>query len=269
MTIPEQTEMRPRILLTNDDGYMASGLSALFEALSTMADVTVVAPDRERSAVAMAITLTDPLRAWPIKHNGLNGFFVNGTPADCVKIGYGVLMGDNKPDFVFSGINQGSNVGLNANYSGTVAGAVEGAMCGVPSVAVSLCSYSSRDFSGACRAALAVLHHLLENPLPKYELLSVNVPPLPVEELKGLRMTRASMSVFREVFDRRIDARNREYFWMGGTWADFEPSPDGDHALTRDGWATVTPFKVNWTAENTLESFRQNGWDENWLGNNG
>ncbi|HEB83973.1 MAG TPA: 5'/3'-nucleotidase SurE, partial [Bacteroidetes bacterium] len=232
--------MAERILLTNDDGYLSPGLQALYEALSGEAKVTVVAPDRERSAVAMGITLTDPLRVWPIRDDGLRGYFINGTPADCVKIGCSELM-DEPPDYVFSGINRGSNVGLNCVYSGTVAGALEGALLSIPSVAVSLASFQSNDYRGAVKVALHVLRRLREVPLEHFEFLSVNVPPLPVEELKGIRVTRVGYTVFREVFDRRHDARDREYYWMGGKWTELGDLEEGDDRAVGRGYAAVTP----------------------------
>ncbi len=252
-----------RILLTNDDGYMAPGLAALYHGLKDIAEVTVVAPDREQSAVGMKITLTDPLRLKEFELHGMKGLQLNGTPADCVKVGCSELVGS-KPDFVFSGINHGSNVGMNCIYSGTVAGAIEGAMLGIPSVAMSLTAFDSLDFEGSVMVARKVLKKLQNETLGKYELLSVNVPPLRPEQIKGIKIARVSHSVFREVFDKRIDSRQREYFWMGGIMMDFGAQDDGDDILTQDGWATVTPLNVDITAERTLERMRGNGWNEDW-----
>lgn len=255
-----------RILLTNDDGYQAPGIRALYDALSLVADVTVVAPDREQSAVSLGITLTEPLRAWDISHTGMKGWCVNGTPGDCVKLAMHGLL-DFKPDFVFSGINQGSNVGLNANYSGTVAGAVEGAMNSVPAIAMSLLSFKSRDFSGAAYAARWVLDHLSSDSLlPPFHVLSVNVPALPLEELKGIRVTPVSQVMYREVIEKRLDTRQREYYWLGGTWLEIDETNGGDHEVTRDGYVAVTPLKVDWTAERVLNTLREAGWDEEWNG---
>jgi len=254
-----------KILLTNDDGYQAPGLEALFNALSTVADVTVVAPDRERSAISLAITLADIIRVSPIENGSLKGFHTTGTPADCVKIGCSELM-DSRPDYIFSGINSGSNVGLNANYSGTVAGAVEGAMLGIPSVAVSLTSYDFHDYRGACQASLKILDMIKENPLNQFELLNINVPSLPLDEIKGMRISRVSLSSFREKFDRRTDARDREYFWMGGIWNERGADLDGDRFFSDEGYVAVTPLKVDWTAEGTLQRLREKGWDQDWNG---
>ncbi|MBZ0266016.1 5'/3'-nucleotidase SurE [bacterium] len=251
-----------KILLTNDDGYLAPGIFALYEALSTVAEVTVVAPDRERSATGMAITLTKPLRYRKfILPEGMQGYFIDGTPADCVKMGNAVLL-DEKPDYVFSGINQGSNVGLNSNYSGTVAAAVEGAILGIPSIAISLASFSNPDFSAPVSVALKLLEKLENTTLEPYTLLSVNVPAVPVDKLKGIRMARVGHCLYREVFDKRIDTRSRDYYWMGGVWREFNHVEDGDHSIVEMGYAAVTPLKVDWTAEETRARLKEEGWDE-------
>ncbi|MBD3165078.1 5'/3'-nucleotidase SurE [bacterium] len=253
-----------RVLLTNDDGYLARGIHELYKALSDRAEVKVVVPDRERSATGMGLTLTEPLRVRDIPLPELPGKMVNGTPADCVKMGISYLLQDKQPDFVFSGINHGSNTGLNALYSGTVAGAVEGAMNGIPSIAVSIASFQPDDYTVAVRAALNVLDRVQDFELQPFELLSVNVPPIPMKDIKGLRVTRVAHVMYREAFDRRIDARNNEYFWMGGEWVNFGVLPDGDETLLREGYVTVTPLRMDITAEERLTAMRKAGWDEEW-----
>lgn len=253
------------ILLTNDDGYRSPGIHALYESLSEVADVIIVAPDRERSAVSLSITLRDPLRATPFSMHGMKGFYVDGTPADCVKLACGALL-EKKPDFVFSGINLGSNVGLNSNYSGTVAAAVEGAMLKIPSVAVSLASFDSRDFRSAIKVSRFVLEKLQKTSLEPYQFLNVNVPAVPPEELQGIRVAEAGQCVYKEWFDKRLDARNREYYWMGGTWTELEPSKGADHQVLEEGYAAVAPLRVNWTATEAIDRLRKDGWDLNWNG---
>jgi len=253
-----------RILLTNDDGYQAPGIRALYEVLSEVADVTVVAPDRERSAVSLGITIIDPLRAWPLKHTGMKGFCVNGTPADCVKLAMHELL-DHKPDIVFSGINQGTNVGLNSNYSGTVAGAVEGAMNGVPAVAMSLLSFTSRDYEGSAKVAKWLVKRLNGgHKLPSYHVLNVNIPALPLAELRGIKVAPLSHVLYREVVEKRYDTRNHEYYWLGGRWTELADVKGGDHEVTTDGYVAVAPLLVDWTAHNLVESLRKDGWDEEW-----
>jgi 5'-nucleotidase len=252
------------ILLTNDDGYLAPGIKALHDILKGAGHtVAVVAPERERSGVSLSITLTDILRAWPMTYNGMQGWIVNGTPADCVKLAVGELM-DEPPDVIFSGINQGTNVGLNANYSGTVAGAAEGALMGRPAVAVSLASFKSRDFEAAARVGLWVLEHLEEGLIPPLHLLSVNVPEGRPEELRGIRVTPASKVMYREVVDRRVDHRGREYYWLAGRSVQLSVTPGGDHETVEDGYISITPLRVDWTSNELLEELRRRGWDEEW-----
>ncbi len=254
-----------KILLTNDDGFRSPGLRALYDALSEIGEVKVVAPESERSATSLSITLHNPLRAYSFSINGMDGYYVDGTPADCVKLGCGALLVE-KPDFLFSGINMGSNVGLNSNYSGTVAAAVEGAMLGIQSVAISLASFQSRDFQGAVKVALAVLERLQRSTLEPYQFLNVNVPAIPLEELRGIKIAKVGHCLYREEFDRRIDARNREYFWMGGRWTEFDSVEGGDNLILDAGYAAVTPLLVDWTAERTVQRLKENGWEVEWDG---
>jgi 5'-nucleotidase len=258
-----------KILITNDDGYQSPGIRALYDALSALpdTDVVVAAPDREQSAVALGITLHDPLRAHPLDHIGMKGWCIDGTPADCVKLAVSELLKDSPPDIVFSGINRGSNVGLNANYSGTVAGAIEGAMNGLPAIAVSLASYEYEDFSGAQAAAKFVLERIGDHRPDKNVVLNVNVPPIPVDELEGVRVTPVSNVVYREVVDSRHDAHNRPYYWLGGELRTMSTTEGGDFESISDGYVAVTPLKVDWTSRKSLESMRMNGWQVDWMRN--
>lgn len=255
-----------RILLTNDDGYRSEGIRALYRALKKFADVTVVAPESEKSAVGMGVTLTRPIRVSPIDDPELEGYYIDGTPSDCVKTACGVILKDNPPDYVFSGINQGSNVGLNALYSGTVAGAVEGTLCGVPSVAVSLCSFRSRDFRAAQKAAGLILEKLDSIKLGRFELLNVNVPELPEEEIRGMKLARMSYSVFREKFEKRMDPREKEYYWLGGVAGDFGSPAGSDVDIIQQGYIAVTPLQVDLTAFERLQDLESNGWNHLWSG---
>ncbi|MCB2211873.1 5'/3'-nucleotidase SurE [bacterium] len=258
-----------RILITNDDGYQSPGIRALYDALNELPDteVIVAAPDRERSAVALSITLHDPLRAFPLDHTGMKGWSIDGTPADCVKLAISELLKDNLPDVVFSGINRGSNVGLNANYSGTVAGAIEGAMNGLPAVAVSLASYTFEDFSGAIKAAKFVLDRIAGYQPEGYEVLNVNVPPVPADELKGIRVTPVSHVVYREVVSSRLDAHERPYYWLGGELRSMAETDGGDHESVTDGYVAVTPLKIDWTSLASIDRMRADGWQQDWMRN--
>jgi 5'/3'-nucleotidase len=251
-----------KILLTNDDGYSAAGLRAIYDALSQVADVTVVAPDGQQSAVSLAVTLKTPLRAWPLE-NGMKGFRVTGTPSDCVKLALSTFLKE-KPDFVFSGCNHGSNIGMNANYSGTVAGAAEGALSGFPSVAISLLSFQSDDFEGAKKMALWAFDKLTKESIPAYNLLNINVPAIPSEDLKGIRLSPVSHVVFREKVEKKRDPYGHDYYWLGGQFCKMEDTVDGDYENSEKGYVTVAPLNVDWTARETLKDLKSRGWDEDW-----
>ncbi len=199
------------ILVTNDDGIFAPGIKSLWKAMTEIGNVTVVAPENEMSAVGHAITLSDPLRVDKIgRSDGFSGYAVGGTPADCVKIGVQSILNE-PPDVIVSGINLGENTGTSIIYSGTVSAATEGTMLNIPSVAVSLCTNSNPDFSGAMNAAKIVVQKVLENGLPKKTLLNVNVPAIDSQEIKGIRVTEQGNVTYRDTFERREDPRGKIY----------------------------------------------------------
>jgi len=244
------------VLLTNDDGIFAPGIRALYNQLKPVAEVSVVAPDAERSAVGHAITLSDPLRVSEYRfEDGQRGFAVSGTPADCVKIAVCALL-EHKPDLVISGINLGPNVGISILYSGTVSGATEGAILGIPSMAVSLGTFSNPDFSVAAGFASDLAFCVARNGLPAGTLLNVNVPPLPREKIKGVAVTSQGRSRFIETFDRRQDPRGHTYYWMDGYIELLEAGLTVDtHALDQ-GYISVTPLSFNLTSQAFLEPLR-------------
>lgn len=250
---------RPKILVTNDDGIYASGIMALWEAMSAIGDVTVVAPNREQSAVGHAITVSDPLRVEEVnRSNGFHGYAVNGTPADCVKIAIQALLED-KPDVVVSGINHGSNTGNNIIYSGTVSAATEGTMLDIPSIAVSLNSFEDSDFSGAQSAAKAVVSNVFENGLSKKTLLNVNVPAIPENEIKGFKITQQGNAAFKDSFAKREDPRGNTYYWMTGKMIDPDLEIDNDQKAVSEGFISITPIHYRLTNHDFLDEL--NGWD--------
>ncbi|MCH7763594.1 MAG: 5'/3'-nucleotidase SurE [Candidatus Marinimicrobia bacterium] len=250
---------RPKILVTNDDGIYASGIKALWEAMSEIGDVTVVAPNREQSAVGHAITVSDPLRVEEvIRANGFHGYAVNGTPADCVKIAIQALLED-KPDLVVSGINHGSNTGNNIIYSGTVSAATEGTMLDIPSIAVSLNSFEDSDFTGAQSVAKAVVLKVFENGLSKKTLLNVNVPSIPENEIKGYKITQQGNAVFKDRFEKREDPRGNTYYWMTGKMIDPDLEIDNDQKAVSDGFVSITPIHYRLTNHDFLDEL--NSWD--------
>lgn len=236
-----------RILLTNDDGIHAPGLWALYRAFADRNQVTVVAPDRERSAVSHGITLHDPLRIQKDRRNGgPEGFSVNGTPADCVKLGLAEVF-DTPPDLVLSGINPGANVGINVNYSGTVAAAKEAAITGIPAMAVSITAPGDRHVGDAARFAETVAGQIMERGLPPGTFLNVNFPDLPMTEIRGVRWSRQGTALFEQHFEKRTDPRNRTYYWQGCDRQEHYDQLDIDGAALADRCISITPIKCDMT----------------------
>lgn len=193
------------ILLSNDDGIFAPGIAVLSDALKGLGELTLVAPDTERSAVGHAITLSDPIKTRPIHRNGVFfGHAASGMPADCVKLAVCALL-KRPPDLVVSGINLGPNAGISVIYSGTVSAATEGTILGIPSLALSLATYKDPEWETAGRAARALAEHLVAHPLPRGVLLNVNIPNRPWRDIRGYAATRMGASRFIETFERRLD----------------------------------------------------------------
>ncbi|MBX2990923.1 MAG: 5'/3'-nucleotidase SurE [Bacteroidetes bacterium] len=250
------------ILVSNDDGIHAEGIFALVHGLKAIADVTVVAPASQQSAVGHAITVNYPLRVFPFhKNNDFFGHAVEGTPADCVKLGVKFLL-KQRPDMVISGINHGSNTAINIIYSGTVSAATEGTILGIPSVAVSLTSYQSQDFSYAAKFATRLALLVAEQGLPPKTLLNVNVPAVSEEEIKGVKITRQGISTWEDRFDVRRDPANREYFWLTGNMNVIDTDPDSDQIAIRENYVSVTPVKYELTDHILLERMKQWGVEE-------
>ena len=246
-----------RILVSNDDGINAKGIRILAAELRKLGEVTVVAPDAERSAVGHAITLSDPLRVKEVREDGeLFGYAVNGTPADCVKIAINALLPE-PPELLVSGVNLGANVATDIIYSGTVSAATEGTIMGVPSIAVSLNTFVSPDFGPAARFARLLAAEAHERGLAQGTLLNVNVPNLPWDQLTGVVVVRQGRSRFVETFHKRIDPRNNTYYWQAGEMVVIEEGEDVDVAALRAGNITVTPIHYDLTNYAELEHLRR------------
>jgi len=245
------------ILVTNDDGIDSPGIAALVHAMRTLGDVVVVAPDRQQSAVGHALTVSSPLRAVKFHRDGeVFGWAVNGTPADCVKLAISALL-EKMPDIVVSGINHGSNTSVNAIYSGTVSAATEGALNGIPSMAVSLTAFDpTSDMSVAADVAHNIASRLLTLGLPHGTLLNVNVPAIPREEFKGIRVTRQGHSVWQDSYERRIDPHGSEYFWLTGELVMVKELEDADDLIVKQGYAAVTPLHYELTNFSVLNDLR-------------
>lgn len=247
---------RPFLLVTNDDGIHAPGLHALCKSLKEIADIVVVAPSVERSAVGHAITISDPLRVFDYYHNEeFFGYAVDGTPADCVKIAYWAIL-NKKPDAVISGINLGINTGINTIYSGTVSAATEGAILNLPSFAISLATYTEPDFSYAARFAAQLTPTLLKKKLPRGVFLNVNVPACKEEEIQGVRITRQGMALYKEEFDKRTDPNGRVYYWLTGYKLDKETALDIDDGAVEKKYVSITPVHYDMTAKDAMNELK-------------
>jgi len=246
-----------KILLTNDDGINAPGLHVLYKEMKKIGEVSIVAPDSERSAVGHAITLSDPLRVFDFYKNGqFFGYAVNGTPADCVKLAYWAL--NIKPDILISGINLGSNTGINIIYSGTVSAATEGMFLNIPSFAISLTTFTNPNFRIAARFARKLSRIILKNGLPKGTLLNVNVPAVEdEEEITGVEITRQGKAMYLEEFDRRSDPHNRTYYWLTGQKVKLESEPDVDDRAILNKKISITPVQFDLTDYRFLDELRK------------
>ncbi|MEM7553312.1 MAG: 5'/3'-nucleotidase SurE [Cyanobacteria bacterium P01_A01_bin.84] len=248
-----------KLLISNDDGVYAAGIRALADTLAKEGHtVFVVCPDRERSATGHGLTLHQPIRAEIVEsifHPNVKAWACDGTPADCVKLAIWALL-DSPPDLVLSGINQGANLGTEILYSGTVSAAMEGLIEGIPSLAFSLTSYTSQDFQPGANFAKSLVAQISENPLPDLMLLNINIPALPSEEIAGVAIARQGVRRYVDVFDKRIDPRGKNYYWLTGeVLEDVEPLtshncheniPLDVHAI-RDRYISITPLQYNLT----------------------
>jgi len=247
------------ILLTNDDGFYAKGIRALRQGLAEVAEVLVVAPESEKSAVGHAITLSNPLKVRKVEDGGIwIGYAVNGTPADCVKIAVTELL-DEPPELVISGINQGGNLGTCAIYSGTVSAATEAAIMGLPAIAVSLNSFEVQDFSVAVEFVKKLYPTVIEKGLPEGVSLNVNVPAVPRDQIKGAVVTRQGKSRVIETFDKRVNPRNETYYWLAGEMKFAEVEKETDCEMVEERYISVTPIHFDLTDFQALESLKT--WD--------
>jgi 5'-nucleotidase len=238
-----------RILISNDDGYFSPGITLLAERLAGLGEVTVVAPERDRSGASNSLTLDRPLTV----RRAPNGFyFVNGTPTDCVHLAVtGVL--DFLPDMVVSGINLGANMGDDTIYSGTVAAATEGYLLGIPSMAVSLASKTGRHFETAAAVAVAMIERFRRSPVRQPVLLNINVPSVPQAELAGTQVTRLGKRHKAEPVVRIDTPRGEQAFWIGPAGSAQDAGPGTDfHAIAHHS-VSVTPLQVDLTFHGQLE----------------
>ncbi|HXJ29144.1 MAG TPA: 5'/3'-nucleotidase SurE [Gemmatimonadales bacterium] len=243
------------ILISNDDGILARGLSLLGEAAGDLGRVTVVAPDREQSATSHSLTLHRPIRA---TRRADGAHQVDGTPTDCVLLALDALMPE-KPDFVFSGVNHGPNMGEDVLYSGTVAAAMEGLAAGIPSVAISYGSFDLEHLESHRAGLTRLLGGIVAiDSFPRDTLLNVNLPPIPGDQVKGVRVTHLGSRVFHEEVARMKDPWGRDIYWIGGGHVTWSGGADSDFRAIGEGFISVTPLHVDMTNYDLLEAAR--GW---------
>lgn len=232
-----------KILVSNDDGYLATGITTLAKALSEVADIVVVAPDRNHSGASNSLTLHTPLRIHKVEESR---YFVNGTPSDCVHLALSGFL-EQDPDIVVSGINHGANLGDDVIYSGTVAAAMEGRFLGFPAIAVSLVGHHASHFETAGRVTCELIERLQRHPLPSDVILNVNVPDRPYEELSGVVATRLGFRHRSEPLVRTRDPHGRTIYWIGPAGAGQDAGPGTDFEALEAGAVAVTPLKVDLT----------------------
>ncbi len=251
---------RPTILVTNDDGITAGGIRSLIEVARGFGDVLVVAPDSPQSGMGHAITVHDILRIREIKDvPGIREFSCSGTPVDCVKMAiYEVLKA--KPDLLLSGVNHGANSSINVIYSGTMSAAVEGAVEGIPSIGFSLLDHSpDADFTAAQRVAERIIADALSKKIPQEICLNVNIPALPYEQLKGIRICRQAKANWEDEFQLRTDPMGNNYYWITGKFINNDLGEDTDVWALENGYVSVVPTQYDLTAHHAIKTL--NDWN--------
>ena len=251
---------KPNILVSNDDGIEAPGLQRLVEELKVFANVYVSAPYRQQSAVGHSITIFYPLRTYEHTKDGeFFGMAVEGTPADAVKIGVLHFFKDVKFDLVVSGINHGANTAINIIYSGTVSAATEGTILGIPSIALSLTTFSKVDFIEASKIASKIVKQIWEDDNIKIHegtLLNINIPNVPEEEIKGVKITKQGKSYWEDAFEVRADPNGREYYWLTGKMVYRDDSTEFDIAAVKENYVSITPLHYDLTDYSTYEEIK-------------
>ena len=241
------------ILVTNDDGIYAKGIHQLIEAAKAFGKVVVVAPSKPQSAMGHAITIHKPLRVVPVDFfDGVEAYACSGTPVDCVKIAVDKIL-HRKPDLCVSGINHGSNSSINIIYSGTLSAAMEAALEGIPAIGFSLLDYrSTADMTAAGTIAQQVIDKVLHFAMPAHHLLNVNIPNLPLDQIKGIRICRQAEAHWDEHYDERTDPQGGRYFWLTGKFIVEDEGTDTDEYALKNGYVSVVPVQYDLTAHEDI-----------------
>lgn len=249
---------KPLILVTNDDGITAPGLRALIAVMKTIGDVVVVAPDSPQSAMGHAITVNSTLyvEEVQIEPNGPIEYSCSGTPADCVKLAVRQVLGRH-PDLCVSGINHGSNSSINVIYSGTMSAALEAGIEGIPAIGFSLCDYKwSANFEACQDFVKTITKNVLQHGLPNGVVLNVNIPNLPKNDIKGIKICRQAKANWEEAFDKRTNPNGRDYYWLAGKFVNLDHGTDTDEWALENGYVSVVPVQFDLTAHAHIEKLK-------------
>lgn len=246
--------MKPLILIINDDGIAAKGLQTLVEVACEFGDVVVMAPDQNASGKSLSLTASRPLRVRQVrKDDGLETYACDGTPVDCVKLAFEHFC-PRKPQLVLSGINHGSNSSINILYSGTMGAVLEATMLGISAIGFSLLNHNPEaDFSACVPFVRRIVGHVLENGLPAGVSLNVNIPRLPLFEIKGVRICRQASARWEDSFAKRVDPQGRPYWWLAGKFVCPEPPEDSDEWALANGYVSVVPVTPDFTCREAID----------------
>ena len=250
---------RPLILITNDDGYRAGGLQALIEAARPCGDIIVVASAEGQSGMSHAITVKVPIRVEKyVEEPGFTMYVCSGTPCDCVKMALNKFVGRH-PDLLITGVNHGANSSASVLYSGTMAAAIEGCMYHIPAIGFSLLDHSPKaDFSPYIAHIRTIIENVMKNGLQRGTCLNVNIPKIPVEDIRGFRVCRQSLGYWIEEFDHRIDPIGREYYWLTGDFFNEEPdAQDTDEWALKHGYISVVPVQIDMTCYKSIDKLKK------------
>ena len=249
-------KIRPLILITNDDDITAPGIRNLVEAVKDLGQVVVVAPDKPQSGMGHAITIGSPLRMNKMNLFGeIESYQTSGTPVDCVKLAVDKIL-DRKPDICLSGINHGANHSINVIYSGTMSAAMEASIEGIPSIGFSLLDYRyEADFTGARQVVHKIVSTLLKTKMEKHMLLNVNIPSVPADDIKGIKICKQAYAKYEEDFDERMDPQGKKYYWLTGEFVNFDKGKDSDVYALQHNYVSVVPVQFDLTNYKLKEKF--------------
>ncbi len=246
-----------KILITNDDGIFSSGIYALWEVAKEFGNVSVVAPDSQKSAAGHCITISRPLFVEKINRgDGFEGISVTGSPADCVKFGIKKIL-SKKPDLILSGINLGSNLGNNIIYSGTVAAALEGAMQNIPSIAFSIDSLNPKSFDNSKIIIRQIIKIAIKNKITKNFIWNVNIPNCGIDRFRGIKVASQGNQYFDDDFDTKLDPKGNEYYWMVGNMVDEDTTFESDSYVVSNDYASISPIGFNLCSSKEIEEMRK------------